>query len=80
MGKFKITSDFIIGTTLLIVGWSYELAYWLFFIINIQGANLNYDAEEGGLVIAGGILSLALAIGYSSIYFHALKEKINRIK
>jgi hypothetical protein len=49
-------------------------------IINIQNVDLNYSEETKAKAIAFGIISLAVAIAYTSIYLHALKEKINRTK
>jgi TRAP-type C4-dicarboxylate transport system permease small subunit len=80
MATFKITTDFLFGTLFLIIGWCYVIVFWLVAIINIQNVDLNYSEETKAKAIAFGIISLAVAIAYTSIYLYALKEKINRTK
>jgi hypothetical protein len=78
--KFKLTSSFICGTIILIVGWIYELGFWMLAIFKMGNKELKYKPEDEALMWFIGLISLTIALVYSFIYVLVLKEKLNNIK
>lgn len=70
--KSKITINFVLATFILLIGWLYELCFWIFVVFKTQ--NKNYDETTGNYFI--GIISLIIALFYTFFYVEYVKEKI----
>ena len=80
MGKFKISTDFIAGTIILLMLWTFLIPYWLFVVFHIGNPNLEFKGDDYAHILAIGVFSLMIVFFYTSIYYIILKEKIQRFK